>query len=67
MLGDLKGMISNLQHCLGLNAMKPTYIMVYQEYIKVSMDKCLLVFLALSTWDMQSRIQDQDSHKSMRE
>jgi hypothetical protein len=41
--------------------------MVYQEYIKVSMDKCLLVFLALSTWDMQSRIQDQDSHKSMRE
>jgi hypothetical protein len=56
MLGDQKGMIGNLQHCLGLNAMKPAYLMVYQEYIKVQMDKCLLVISALSTRDMQSQI-----------
>jgi hypothetical protein len=61
MLGDQKGMIGNLQHCLGLNAMKPAYLMVYQEYIKVSIDKYLIGFLALGTRDMQSRIQDRDS------
>jgi hypothetical protein len=41
--------------------------MVDQEYIKMSLDKCLLVNLALSTQDMQSRILDQDSRKSTRE
>jgi hypothetical protein len=44
-LGYPKGMISNLQHCLGSNTMKPAYLMVYQEYIKVLMDKYLLVLL----------------------
>jgi hypothetical protein len=38
-------------------AMKPRYLTVYQEYIKVSMDKYLIGFLSLSTRDMQSRIQ----------
>ncbi len=41
--------------------------MVDQEYIKVMMDKCLSVNFALSTRDMQSRILDQVSSKSMRE
>jgi hypothetical protein len=38
--------------------MKPTYKTVDQEYIKVSMDKYLIGFLALGTRDMQSQIQD---------
>jgi hypothetical protein len=47
--------------------MAPTYKMVDQEYIKVPLDKESFGFIALSTRDMQSRIQDQDQCKSTRE
>jgi hypothetical protein len=65
-LGDQKGMICNKQHCLGSNANEAYIQMVDQEYIKVSMDKCLLVIFALSTQDVQSRIHDRHSRKSTR-
>jgi hypothetical protein len=47
-LGEPKAMISKFTmaySCFGQNAMKPTYIAVYQEYFKVPMDKYLSVFL----------------------
>jgi hypothetical protein len=49
-------MISNKQHCLKSNGNNAYIKMVDEEYIKVSMDKCLSVISALRTWDMQSQI-----------
>jgi hypothetical protein len=45
MLGEPKAMIHKLAILLCAKCKKPTHVTVYQEYIKVSMDKYLFVFL----------------------
>jgi hypothetical protein len=69
-LGEPKAMIRKLAmaYCFGQNAMKPTYVAVYQEYFKVPMDKYLLVFLHSAPGTCKARYRIKiHAAKSMRE